>query len=87
LNYELFNTRDLLYTQFNISGRIVAGKRYYVELKEQIEGLNDLIIANAIYAQVLFQHFEKQLKKFELKSLMQSNNFEEGDGKLNFSKN
>jgi hypothetical protein len=70
------------YFRYNmLDDDIYLGVKYGIFAK----GNHHLMIANAIYAQVLYQHFEKQLKAFDLNSLMERNNFEDVDGRLNFS--
>jgi hypothetical protein len=48
-------------------------------------GNSQLILANHIYAQVLFQHFEEELEASEIKVLIESNHFEKVAGRLDFA--
>jgi len=41
-------------------------------------------VANLIYAQVLFQHFERELKGLGIKEIVAANHFEDRHGRLNF---
>jgi hypothetical protein len=45
-----------------------------------------LNIANPIYAQALYRHFERELKKSAVKELLEGNEFERTDGRLDFRK-
>ena len=43
-----------------------------------------LILANSIYAQVLYENFEKELEEFDVSGLVAGNHFEDRSGRLDF---
>jgi len=67
--------------EFNIhSDSIALGVRYGIFA----EGNQQLILANLIYAQVLYQHFKEDIGAADVKAIVADNHFEDQNGRLDF---
>jgi len=68
-------------SEFNIhSDSVALGVRYGIFA----EGNQQLIVANLIYAQVLYQHFKEDIGAAEVKAIVADNHFEDKSGQLDF---
>ncbi len=82
---------------FPIVRNLLIGRRYRFNIQDDdidlgvryglfAEKDQRLAIANLIYAQVLYQHFERELKNLIVEELVEGHRFEDESGRLDFSR-